>query len=351
MRIGLVGYGFGGRTFHAPLITVERRARARRRRHDERGAHRLARRRPARGARRVGRLGRAGDARRRGGRDQLGDGLALELADEAIGLGLHVVVDKPLAVDATHAAADRGRGAGRGRGAERLPEPPVGLRLPHREAPARRRRARRRAPLRVARRALVAGGRPLDLEGRRHRPSRAAGCASTCSPTSSTRPCSSSATSPRCTPRSTCAAPAAPPTTTRRVSLLHTSRRALAAGREQGHRRHQPAYPRDGLGGRLRRRRVRRPGGRAARRSHPRHRGRRVGRRGGVGVGRDPPRRRDRGRAERARPVGHLLPRVRRAPSAARARCPSTRWRRWPSSRSSTQRWSARARPASSRSA
>lgn len=113
VRIGLVGYGFGGRTFHAPLIRAT----------------------PAlalvgvvtTSPERITRL--AADHPGIPALDSLDSLVALgieavvissttgthtEVTDAAVDLGLHVVCDKPLAVDAPHAAASVARAAAAG---------------------------------------------------------------------------------------------------------------------------------------------------------------------------------------------------------------------------------------------
>ena len=103
VRIGLVGYGFGGRTFHAPLITssdalelvgvvTTNEARIASLAADLPGV-------PA-----VGSLAELASLGAEAVAISSATGSHSQLADEAIGLGLHVVVDKPLAVDAEHAA-------------------------------------------------------------------------------------------------------------------------------------------------------------------------------------------------------------------------------------------------------
>jgi predicted dehydrogenase len=103
VRIGLVGYGFGGRTFHAPLIAsspalalvgvvTTSDARAAQLAVDLPGV-------PA-----VRSLAELVDLGAEAVAISTATGSHTEVALEAIGLGLHVVVDKPLAVDAVHAA-------------------------------------------------------------------------------------------------------------------------------------------------------------------------------------------------------------------------------------------------------
>jgi len=104
VRIGLVGYGLGGRAFHAPLIasaanaslvgvvttSEDRRAQ-------------LAEDHP--GVPAVGSLQQLVDAGAEAVAISSTTGTHTQLTDEALALGLHVVCDKPLAVDAAHAAA------------------------------------------------------------------------------------------------------------------------------------------------------------------------------------------------------------------------------------------------------
>ena len=108
VRIGLVGYGFGGRTFHAPLITStpslslvgvvtsspDRKAALAT---DRAGI-------PA-----VATIEQLVDLGAEAVTISSATGSHTELADQAIDLGLHVVVDKPLAVDAARAHATTGR--------------------------------------------------------------------------------------------------------------------------------------------------------------------------------------------------------------------------------------------------
>ena len=191
-RIGLVGYGFGGRVFHAPLLAAasgvefagvvtrspERRAELR---HDHPGT-------PA--------FDSLADLAAAGAQAVAISTPApthIPLALEAIELGLAVVVDKPFALDAAQArTARRGRRGGR-RGAQRLPEPALGLGPADRPAPAGERGARRGHAVRVELRAL---------RGRRAgaAPRAAASCA-TSAATSSTRRCCCSARWRRCTAR------------------------------------------------------------------------------------------------------------------------------------------------------
>ena len=104
VRFGLVGYGFGGRWFHAPLLAAAPEC-------DLLGRGDVVPRAP--GADRAGAPGRravrlAGGprgGRRRGGGDLHSGGHHTELTDQALGLGLAVVCDKPFALDA---AAARG---------------------------------------------------------------------------------------------------------------------------------------------------------------------------------------------------------------------------------------------------
>ncbi len=103
VRIGLVGYGFGGRTFHAPLIratpslelvgvVTTSPARIESLAADHPGV-------PA-----VGSLQALVDAGAEAVAISSTTGTHTELTDAAIDLGLHVMCDKPLAVDFEHAA-------------------------------------------------------------------------------------------------------------------------------------------------------------------------------------------------------------------------------------------------------
>ena len=134
-RIGLAGYGFGGRFFHAPLLAAAPGVRF----------AGVVTRSPER------RVELAHDHPDTAAFDSLADLAAagadavaistpapthIPLALEAIELGLAVVVDKPFALDAAQAhtaveAAERGRC-----GVERLPEPALGLGPADRAAPA-----------------------------------------------------------------------------------------------------------------------------------------------------------------------------------------------------------------------
>lgn len=99
VRIGLVGYGLGGRAFHAPLIACAPNAElvAVVTTSDERRAQ-LAQDHP--GVPAVDGLRALVDAGAEAVAISSTTGTHTELADEAIALGVHVVVDKPLAVDA-----------------------------------------------------------------------------------------------------------------------------------------------------------------------------------------------------------------------------------------------------------
>ena len=114
VRIGVVGYGLGGRAFHAPLIVSapecslvgvvttnsDRRAQ-------------LAADHP--GVAALDDLEALVDAGAEAVTISSTTGTHSELTDAALDLGLHVVCDKPLAVDAAHAAASIGRAQTRGR--------------------------------------------------------------------------------------------------------------------------------------------------------------------------------------------------------------------------------------------
>jgi predicted dehydrogenase len=114
VRIGVVGYGLGGRAFHAPLIASAAECAL------------------------VGVVTTSADRRAQLAEDHPGvaalddlealvaagaeavaisstTGTHSELTDAALDLGLHVVCDKPLAVDAAHAAASIARAQERGR--------------------------------------------------------------------------------------------------------------------------------------------------------------------------------------------------------------------------------------------
>jgi predicted dehydrogenase len=114
VRIGVVGYGLGGRAFHAPLIAsatecalvgvvttnADRRAQ-------------LAEDHP--GVAALDDLGALVDAGAEAVAISSTTGTHSELTDAALDLGLHVVCDKPLAIDAAHAAASIARAQARGR--------------------------------------------------------------------------------------------------------------------------------------------------------------------------------------------------------------------------------------------
>jgi predicted dehydrogenase len=114
VRIGVVGYGLGGRAFHAPLIAsaaecalvgvvttnADRRAQ-------------LAEDHP--GVAALDDLEALVDAGAEAVAISSTTGTHSELTDAALDLGLHVVCDKPLAIDAAHAAASIARAQERGR--------------------------------------------------------------------------------------------------------------------------------------------------------------------------------------------------------------------------------------------
>jgi len=104
VRIGVVGYGLGGRVFHAPLIASAPNAVLAGvvTTNDERRAQ-LAATHP--GVPAVGSLGELVEAGAEAVAISSTSGTHAELAHEALDLGLHVVVDKPLAVEASSAAA------------------------------------------------------------------------------------------------------------------------------------------------------------------------------------------------------------------------------------------------------
>jgi len=113
VRIGVVGYGLGGRAFHAPLIAsaaecalvgvvttnADRRAQ-------------LAEDHP--GVAALDDLEALVDAGAEAVAISSTTGTHSELTDAALDLGLHVVCDKPLAIDAAHAAASIARALERG---------------------------------------------------------------------------------------------------------------------------------------------------------------------------------------------------------------------------------------------
>ena len=93
------------------------------------------------------------------------------LATAALEAGLPVVLDKPMAASASDAEAVLAAAHTAGPAAQRLPEPAVGRRLPHRPTPGRRRRRRTGRPLRVPLRAVAPRARPERL-ARARRPGR-----------------------------------------------------------------------------------------------------------------------------------------------------------------------------------
>ena len=158
VRIGLVGYGFGGRYFHAPLLASAPGC-------DFAGVVTTS---PARRAE----LAREHPTVR--AYDSLealaADGVAAvaistpahthaPVALQAIGLGLAVVCDKPFALTSADARQVDRRGGDRGRRPQRLPEPPLGLRPPHAAEAPRAGSARRGPAVRVGVRAVRAGER------------------------------------------------------------------------------------------------------------------------------------------------------------------------------------------------
>lgn len=104
VRIGLVGYGFGGRTFHAPLIASSPGL-------DLVGVVTTSEGRVAQlagdlpGVPAVGSLAELVGLGAEAVAISTATGSHTEVAAEAIALGLHLVVDKPLGVDAASAAA------------------------------------------------------------------------------------------------------------------------------------------------------------------------------------------------------------------------------------------------------
>ena len=168
VRFGLVGYGFGGRYFHAPLIgaaaeceflgvvttSPERQAL-------------VAQEHPA--ARTFASLAEL----RAAGAEAVAISTPAEthttLSEQALELGLAVVCDKPFALDAPSADGRAGRAPRAVAGP--VSEPALGLGLPHRPRAGGRRVAGRARPLRVAVRAAgsrrgtraAGGGTLLDF--------------------------------------------------------------------------------------------------------------------------------------------------------------------------------------------
>ena len=158
LRVGLVGYGFGGSTFHAPLfgatpglqlVAIATSDPARVEKASARwpsGAGRAAPRRVLDDAAAAGPRCRLHAAREH-----------VPIARAALAAGCHVVVDKPFAT-----CAARGARAGGGCGGDRpprhpVPEPALGRRLPH--APAAVGALARSATFTASSRAMSAGDR------------------------------------------------------------------------------------------------------------------------------------------------------------------------------------------------
>ena len=178
LRVGLIGYGLAGSAFHAPLVEavpglelasiVTSTPSARSRRGPRTRRPRCC---PSADA-----LFAAADAHdlvvvAAPNREHVPLGLA------AVDAGLHLVVDKPLAPRAWPTPSGSPRPRRRAACGERLPQPPLGRRLPD-AAPARLRGlAGRAAAARVALRALASrGGRGQVARGRRRPRTRAACC-------------------------------------------------------------------------------------------------------------------------------------------------------------------------------
>ena len=163
LRIGLAGYGFGGRVFHAPLLasaetcdflgvvttSSERRALVSAE-HPGVATFDSLEALAAAGAEAVA-ISTPADTHS-------------HLTDEALALGLHVVCDKPFASGRRRGRPFGGAGGTAGARAVAVPESALGLRLPHAPAPRREWAARaRRAdgePLRTVR------ARPWSEAGR-----------------------------------------------------------------------------------------------------------------------------------------------------------------------------------------
>ena len=215
LRVGLLGYGLAGRVFHAPLIaaTPGLRLDAVVTRDPQRRAQVHADHPDARVLDDAEQLWRAAETL-----DLVvvaaPNRQHVPLARAAIGAGLPVVVDKPLAPTAAEGRALVAAAAAAGRTAHGVPEPPLGRRLPDRPPAHRARRAGPGGPLRVPVRAVAAGDqaglagerRPRGGRRRAVRPRR---------PPRSTRRCSCSARSIGSTPRWTGGDPVSRWTTTR----------------------------------------------------------------------------------------------------------------------------------------
>ena len=169
VRIGLVGYGFGGRVFHAPLLasapacdfagvvtTLGRAPGGAAQEHPDVRAYDSLEALAARGAVAVAISTPAHTH--------------IPLALQAIGLGMAVVCDKPFALERRRARDGDRRGRDRRRGAQRLPEPPLGLRPAHPAAAAHAGPTRRDPALRVG----ASSGSPPSgtARGRRWHPAR-----------------------------------------------------------------------------------------------------------------------------------------------------------------------------------
>ncbi len=198
-RVGLIGYGLAGRVFHAPLVsaepTLDLTVVVTRNQDRVAAAHADL---PA--ASIVPHRGRPVRPRRRPRprRHRLPQQGARPAGARRVERGLPVVVDKPLA--ATAAEAQRGRRPRRARHlAVRLPEPPVGQRLPTLRSLLGAASSARSGDWSHASSAGARSSRAAGARGATRR--RSAACCTTSAPTSSTRRSSSSAPPVRSTPR------------------------------------------------------------------------------------------------------------------------------------------------------
>ncbi len=167
VRFGLVGYGFGGRYFHAPLIATapecelvgvmtsspERQAL-------------VAREWP--GTSTFASLTALVDAGVEAVAISTPADTHSSLTEQALQLGLAVVCDKPFALDPAYRPAHGRPRRATGTGAEPVSEPALGFGLPHRPKAGCRRRAGDGDPLRIAFRTLRAAARAGQIRWRHH---------------------------------------------------------------------------------------------------------------------------------------------------------------------------------------
>ena len=166
IRVGLIGYGYAGRTFHAPLIGSAPGLALRR----------IASRDPARVAADLPDVTVVADPVAVATADAVDlvviatpNDTHAPLAQAALAAGKHVVIDKPLTLDLAEARALRRGGAQPGPIAHGVPQPALGQRLPDRPGGHRSRRRRPGAALRIAFRPVPARGPRPVAGGRRPR--------------------------------------------------------------------------------------------------------------------------------------------------------------------------------------